>query len=272
MIINNKSEENIIYYRNQKLDEINTSLQLKAAQQYNKFNLTFSMPSFLTNYEKDEIVDQIFDVLYYCKYDVKIDKVNYNKEFDSQFINFNINLNDSLYNKVDEQFNDTNFDQFNNIYDYLNDYISVYDHHDEKYDHEDYIISFNIDSDFRFIHYLKYDESDYIDIINQLDLLTRQKYKLYARKKYYNESSLSLDILDAIEKFIEVVEDKQLTNKVLKITLEDNRLNDYYNRILMEINRIIENNNKFIITVSYDRKTALIKLKDDNNDITTFDN
>ena len=267
MTLSDKVNYTILYYRDQKLNEINEDLKIKSSLQYNKFKLKFGIPSFLTNYEKDEIVDQILDILYYCKYNIRIVKDDYNKKFDNQFINFNINMNDSLYNQIDEQFNDEKFKNFNNNYNYLSEYISIYNHNNDKDEFDDYIIYFDIDSDLRSTHYLKYDESHYSNIINQLNMMTRQQYKLYARKQYYKGSTLSLDILDAIVEFIEIVEDNRLTNKVLKITLEKNRLNDYYNRMITEIDRMIEYNDKLISSVSYDRQTILIKLKDDDKDV-----
>ena len=151
-------------------------------------------------------------------------------------------------------------------YSYLNNKISLHTQRSNKFEREFYVIHFDIDSEFKHIHYLKNDDTHYDEIIKKLNFIQRNYYKRYARQQFYTKDSPIRDILNSVEDFINIVNDYQLCDYILKIQLDDNKLKSYYDLITREINIILENEQNIVMSISMSEKMILIKLEDDNNE------
>ena len=261
-----KQDDIINYFRNLELQKINETLKRKASTQDNKFTLFFSLPKVLKSNEHDIIVDQIYDILYYSDYDVKLNKLSFTNKFDDNFDCFNLSLRDFIYNNHSIDIDDKYFNKFMENYSYLNNKISLHTQRSNKFEREFYVIHFDIDSDFRHVHYLKNDETYYDEIIKKLNFIQRNYYKRYARQQFYSDDSPIKNILDSVVDFINLVNDYQLYDYILKIQLDDNKLKSYYDLVTCEINNIIENEQNIVMSVSTSEKMILIKLEDDNNE------
>ena len=261
-----KQDDRINYFRNLELQKINEMLKRKASTQENKFTLFFSLSKVLKSNERDIIVDQIYDLLYYSDYDVRLNKLSFTNKFDDNFNCFNLSLRDFIYNNHNIDIDDEYFNQFIEKYSYLNNKISLHSQRNNKFEREFYVIHFDIDSDFRHVHYLKNDETYYDEIIKKLNFIQCNYYKRYARQQFYSDDSSIKNILDSVVNFINIVKDNQLCDYILKIQLDDNKLKSYYDLITREINIILENEQNIVMSISMSEKMILIKLEDDNNE------